>query len=233
MPRDYKHRATRRRKRRPASPWLGMAAGLLIGLFAAAIGYLKLIAPPAPQIAAPAFMPETTEPAAKPAPPKQAKQEEKAPAPSPAKPRFDFYTILPEMEVVIPEEDLNAKTPPSAFKPVEKPPTAVPESEPDVNPAAKTATKPQSQPTVKPAASSGGNYFLQSSSFNTMDQAEHLKAQLALLGLEASVQKLTINKQNTIHRVRVGPFLDFTTLNAARALMRQHGIQSTPVMIRR
>jgi len=115
MPRDYKHRATRRRKRRPASPWLGMAAGLLIGLFAAAIAYFKLIAPPQ-QITAPPFAPETTEPAAEPIPAKEAKQQEKAPSPPPAKPRFDFYTILPEMEVVIPEEELTAKTPSSAFR---------------------------------------------------------------------------------------------------------------------
>lgn len=232
MPRDYKHRVTRRRKRRPASPWLGMAAGLLIGLFAAAIVYLKLIAPPAPQIAAPAFMPETREPAAKPAPPKEAKQDEKTPSPSPAKPRFDFYTILPEMEVVIPEEELTAKTPSSAFRPVEQPAAAAPERTPAKPAAASVPPQSQPQPAVKPAAPSGGNYFLQSGTFNTMGQAERLKAQLALLGLGASVQKATINK-NTIHRVRVGPFRDYTTLNKARALMRQHGIQSTPVMIRK
>jgi hypothetical protein len=236
MPRDYKNRVTRRRKRRPVSPWLGMAAGLLIGVFAAAIAYFKLIAPPQ-QVTAPPFVPETPEPAAIPAPPKEAKQEEKAPSPSPAKPRFDFYTILPEMEVVIPEEELTAKTPSSAFRPVEQPAAASRESTPAASTPAKPAAasaSPQSQPqpAVRPAASSGGNYFLQSGTFNTKDQAERLKAQLALLGLGASVQKVTINK-NTIHRVRVGPFRDYTTLNAARAQMRQHGIQSTPVMIRK
>jgi cell division protein FtsN len=233
MPRDYKYRATRRRKRRPVSPWFGLAAGLLIGVFAAAIAYFKLVATPQ-HVAAPAFMPETPEPAAPTAPVAETTQEAKAPAASPARPRFDFYTILPEMEVVIPEEELRAKTPSSAFKPVDKPATTVPESEPDVKPAAKTATEqPQSQPSVKPTAASSGNYFLQSGSFDTMDQAERLKARLALLGLQASIQKVTLNKQNTIHRVRVGPFRDYTTLNEARAALRQHGIQSIPVMIRR
>jgi len=235
MPRDYKYRATRRRKRRPVSPWVGMGAGLLIGLFAAAIAYMKLIAPPEPQIAAPAFMPETPVPAAEPAPPKEVKQQEKSP--SPARPRFDFYTILPEMEVVIPEEELAAKTPSSAFRPVEQPAAAANESAPAAGTpskpaAASVSTQNQPKPAVKPAASSAGNYFLQSGTFNSLNQAERLKAQLALLGLGASVQKVTINK-NTIHRVRVGPFRDYTTLNAARAVMRQHGIQSTPVMIRK
>jgi cell division protein FtsN len=237
MPRDYKHRATRRRKRRPVSPWLGVAAGLLIGVFAAAIAYFKLATPPQQQIAAPPFAPQTAEPAAGPAPVKEARQEAKTPAP--AKPRFDFYTILPEMEVVIPEEELAGNTPSSAFRPVDQPAAAAVESEPDVSapvkPAAAAAAAPQSQPQpeVKPAASSGGNYFIQSGSFSTMDQAERLKAQLALLGLNASVQKLTLNKQNTIHRVRVGPFRDYASLNEARAVLRQHGIQGTPVMIRK
>jgi len=231
MSRDYKHRATRRRKHRPASPWLGMAAGLLIGLFAAAIAYFKLIAPPQ-QVTAQPFAPQAPEPAAEPVPAKESKQQEKAPSPSPAKPRFDFYTILPEMEVVIPEDELTAKTPSSVFRPVEQPAAAATEPTPAKPAAASVSPQSQPQPAVKPAASSGGNYFLQSGSFNTMDQAERLKAQLALLGLGASVQKVTINK-NTIHRVRVGPFRDYSALKQARALMRQHGIQSTPVMIRK
>jgi len=233
MPRDYKNRVTRRRKRRPVSPWLGLAAGLLIGLFAAAIAYLKLTAPPQQHAAAPAFTPETPETPAEPAPAKEAKQEEKAPVPSPAKPRFDFYTILPKMEVIIPEKEIGSKAAPAAFKPADIPSTTVPESKPVVSPMAKPAIEvPQSRPIVKPAASSSGNYFLQSDTFRVADQAERLKAQLALLGLEASVQNVTLNK-NMIHRVRVGPFPDFSTLDQARALMRQHGIQSTPVMIRK
>jgi hypothetical protein len=240
MPRDYKHRATRRRKRRPASPWLGVAAGLLIGVFIAAIAYFKLVAP-ARQVAAPPFATEA--PLAEPTPPpvKETPQEAKAPEPSPPpKPRFDFYTILPEMEVVIPEEELAGKMPPGAFKPMEKPAPAAAEAKPNLaetaKPTATTASVAQQNPRqseTKPAAASSGNYFLLSGSLSTMDQAERLKAQLALLGLSASVQKLTVNKQNTIHRVRVGPFRDYASLNEARTVMRQHGIQGTPVMIRK
>jgi cell division protein FtsN len=238
MPRDYKHRTTRRRKRRPVSPWLGVAAGLLIGVFGAAIAYFKLAAPARP-VAAPPFAAETPPPEpARAAPAKETKQEAKAPEPPPPKPRFDFYTILPEMEVVIPEEELAGKTPPGAFKPAEKHAAAVAESEPEIGTTAKpaaAAVAPQSapQPETKSSPSSGGNFFLLSGTFSTMDQAERLKAQLTLLGLNAGVQKLTLNKQNTIHRVRVGPFRDYASLNEARAVLRQHGIESTPVMIRK
>ena len=237
MPRDYKHHVTRRRKRRTVSPWLGLAAGLLIGLFAAAIAYMKFAEPPQQNVAAPAFAPEDRETPEEPADEKEAKQEEKASVPPPAKPRFDFYTILPKMEVTIPEEDIGPQTAPAVFKPVDTPATTAPESKPEVSPEAIAVAKPviavpQSQPIAKPATSSGGNYFLQSDTYRVADQAERLKAQLALLGLQASVQNVTLNK-NTIHRVRVGPFPDFSTLEQARALMRRHGIQSTPVMIRK
>lgn len=242
MPRDYKHRATtRRRRRQPVSPWLGVAAGLLVVVFTAAIGYFKFVAPPHP-VAAPPFAAETpaseTTPAA---PAEEPETEATAPEPPPSKPRFDFYTILPEMEVVIPEEELSSKSPPRAFKPAEKPAaTAVDENKSNTTrttkPAGTTAAvSPQTpmRPEPKPPTSSSGNYFLLSGSFSTADQADHLKAQLALLGLDASIQKLTVNKQNTIHRVRVGPFRDYASLNKARAVLRQHGIQGTPVMIRK
>ena len=42
MPRDYKHRAHRRKKRPAVSPWLGVMTGLLIGLFVAFLVYIKM-----------------------------------------------------------------------------------------------------------------------------------------------------------------------------------------------
>jgi cell division protein FtsN len=218
MPRDYKYHVIHRRQRKPVSPWLGMIAGLLIGLLAAAIVYLKLLAPQTPQqqAAAPAFMPETTEPPAAAATPKQVKQEEKTPAPSPPKPRFDFYTILPEMEVVIPEEEISGKTGQDAVKPPEKPAAGLLQSEAD----------------AKPAAQARGTYFLQTGSFRSLAQADQFRARLTLLGLETSVQKVTINNKDTYHRVRVGPYRDFSALKQARTLLSQQGIESTPVMIR-
>jgi hypothetical protein len=240
MPRDYKHRVVHQRKRRRVSPWLGMIAGLLVGALVAAVVYLKLLAPHTPQqqTPAPAFMPETPAPPAKAAAPKvspsrEEKQEEKSAAPTPPKPRFDFYTILPEMEVVIPEEETGAKNAPIAVRPEEKTqekPLQKPVGKPAEKPA--TATLP-SEPRVKPLPAARGNYFLQTDSFHSAEQADRLKAQSAMLGLEASVHKVTINNKNTYYRVRVGPFRDFNTLDQARAQLRQHGIQSTPMMIGR
>jgi cell division protein FtsN len=192
MPRDYKPRTTRRRRRDRVSPWFGLLAGLLIGLSIAFLVYFKLIAPPAPQ-------PGTGTPDSAPEASRQAPEPEtrKDTVPPPPKPRFDFYTILPEMEVVIPEQEIQGK-PEEGVRKVKQP----------------------------------GTYFLQAASFRNAQQADKFKAELALLGLEASIQKVTINNRDTYHRVRVGPFRDLDALNRARRLLSKQGIESTLVRIR-
>ena len=193
MPRDYKHRATRRRKRHPVSPWFGMVAGLLIGLFIAFLVYIKMLAPSpaAPQAGLPIEVPASPPPAAGQTPgPAQAS------LPPPPKPRFDFYTILPEMEVVIPEQEITGK-PEQGVRQVEQP----------------------------------GTYFLQVGSFSSANQADRFKAELALLGLETSIQKVTINNKDTYHRVRVGPYRDLDELNETRRLLKKQGIEGALIRV--
>ena len=48
MPRDYKHRARKRKKRNTLSPLAGVIGGLLIGLFVAFLVYLKMQGKPDP-----------------------------------------------------------------------------------------------------------------------------------------------------------------------------------------
>ena len=60
MPRDYKHRANRSKKRSTLSPWIGVLAGLLIGLFVAFLIFIKLQAKPGE----PVYIQETLPPAA-------------------------------------------------------------------------------------------------------------------------------------------------------------------------
>lgn len=204
MARDYKYRARSRKKRAKLSPWVGVISGLAIGLFVAFLVYIKLQAPPQPaayyqeSILPPA---EQTRPASK-APPAQ-------PAPAP-KPRFDFYTLLPEMEVVVPEEEI--------------PPPAAP-----VAPATPAST-PASPPAGRPAAPTE-TYLLQVGSFRNGEQADRFRAELAILGLETSIQKVTIDNRDTYHRVRVGPFHDSSALNQARKLLQQQNIENRVIKL--
>jgi cell division protein FtsN len=222
MPRDYKHRATRRKKRRKLSPWVGVISGLLIGLFVAFLVFLKMQAPPEP----PAFFQESLLPPVEETHPDAAVEnaaagEEEAPQgqPLPPKPRFDFYTLLPEMEVVVPEEEIAPPPAPAVQRPaVQSTPVTQPAS-----PAAKSS----------PAkASPVETYLLQVGSFRNGDQAERFKAELALLGLETSIQKVTIDNKSTYHRVRVGPFHDTGSLNNARSRLSKKGIESRVIKIK-
>lgn len=50
--------------------------------------------------------------------------------------------------------------------------------------------------------------ILQVGSFKTAEAADQIKAELALLGIQADVQRVVINGQDAVHRVRIGPFKD-------------------------
>lgn len=94
MSRDYKSRASARSKARQCPPgWIWFLGGLLVGLFFSGLAWLKLMPPP-------------DETAVRPPPVQPANPVlETAPEPAAPRPRFDFYTILPEMEVVVPEPE--------------------------------------------------------------------------------------------------------------------------------
>lgn len=197
MPRDYKHStsAPRRRRKRQSPPgWLWLLAGLAIGLFVAFLFYLQQrpatqpVAAAAPTAPAHASQSLTV-------PDKQDARDVRKPAakipPPPAKPRFDFYTILPEMEVPVPEDEITGK-----------PREGVPQVE------------------------APGTYLLQAGSFRTRQQADQLKAKLALLGLQSDIQTVTINNKETWHRIRVGPFSDLNALNSARARLKENNLDA-------
>ena len=129
---------------------------------------------------------------------------------APAKPKFEFYTLLPEMEVVVPDEDLAAPGP----APAESSGTAeVPTS---------AAVEDDAPGDTDPALKSG-HYILQVASFKSMKDADGLKAQLTLLGFQPVVQTVAINSDEKWHRVRIGPYTDRDSLEAARVRLRADG----------
>jgi cell division protein FtsN len=115
-------RRNRNGRNQPAPGWVWMLFGIAIGLVVAAGVYFRTSPPPsatrtdvAPAQAEP---PVTREPSApsgttrsRPAPPSAAE---------PAESRFDFYEILPQFEVVVPEVE-TAAGPATRTRPVEEP----------------------------------------------------------------------------------------------------------------
>jgi cell division protein FtsN len=73
-------------------------------------------------------------------------------------------------------------------------------------------------------------YFLQAGSFSNADDADKLKAKLAMLGIEASVQIVTIPDKGVRHRVHVGPYKGREEMNNALAVLKQNGVSATPML---
>jgi len=131
------------------------------------------------------------------------------------KPRFEFYKILPSgQEAAPPPGDTpgGASAPAgTSTKPAQPPQAALP------------------QPAATAAAPSGDMLYLQAGAFQKSTDADNLKAKLALMGLETSVQEVNVPDRGLLHRVRVGPFAKPEDMNRVRNQLSQNGIQATVV----
>jgi cell division protein FtsN len=78
----------------------------------------------------------------------------------------------------------------------------------------------------------GEMLFLQVGAFQKSTDADNLKARLALMGLEAGVQEVSIPEKGTLFRVRVGPYANVDEMNRARAVLAQNAIGVSVVKAR-
>tara|TARA_R110000822_G_scaffold159476_26_gene299583 strand:+ start:12721 stop:13296 length:576 start_codon:yes stop_codon:yes gene_type:complete len=105
------------------------------------------------------------------------------------KPRFDFYTLLRDSEVIVPDT-------------------------PDTN---NTST---------PLVADDEVFLLQVGSFKNSHDADSLRARLLLLNLSASIETVSPRRNETWHRVLVGPYSDRSELADARSRLSGNGIDS-------
>lgn len=75
------------------------------------------------------------------------------------------------------------------------------------------------------------NYFLQVGAFKTEQEADNMKAKLALQGVEAIVQTAEIPEKGVLHRVRVGPFSDINKINQTRAQLLESGFPADMIKV--
>ncbi len=71
-------------------------------------------------------------------------------------------------------------------------------------------------------------YLLQAGAFRRLADAESMRARLALLGYEGRIQQALVNDE-TVYRVRVGPYNALDTMNLARAELAGSGIEVSVV----
>ncbi len=191
MARDYAKKTSRRsqastgRKRAPepalgAPAWAWAIVGLALGLFVAFLVYLNEHRP-APAAARAGAGAERQGPAERPA--------------GAPRTRFDFYTILPELEVVLPERPVEEERPGRAEEPK-------------------------------------ASYLLQAGSFRALEQADSMRARLALLGVESTIETVRIKDDEIWHRVRVGPFDNLREVARIQERLRRQEIQTLRVQVK-
>lgn len=83
-----------------------------------------------------------------------------------------------------------------------------------------------------PVPPSGERYYLQAGAFPDSAEADNLKAQLALLGYEASIQTAEIPGKGIWHRVRLGPYSALDDLNKTRAALEQNQIPTNLIRVK-
>ncbi|ATI02493.1 MAG: cell division protein FtsN [Cycloclasticus pugetii] len=192
MPRDYKNRINSnntRKKKRPIPGYWWLITGLLIGGFAMFLSDLEE-APnkPVTDVKRPVNQQDVRDvkkPIATTAKPIDS-----------TKPRFDFYQILPDMEIVIPEHEIEERR--------------------------RLEGTGKSKP---------GTFIIQIGSFKKAQQADTLRARLALLGIESTVQ--TVNQSGSIwHRVKSGPYTSFRMVDKIQNRLHRNNIDSIAIKLK-
>jgi cell division protein FtsN len=85
----------------------------------------------------------------------------------------------------------------------------VPEKEKDVRPDIRAVPETRR-----------GTYVLQAGSYKSFADADRIRAQLALQGVESKVQKVSVDN-DTWHRIRIGPISKLDELNRLRTILRK------------
>mgnify|MGYP001819489868 CR=1 FL=1 len=126
-------------------------------------------------------------------------------------PRFDFYELLPEVEVEVPDEKARSR--------VQQAPSAD-------EPARKSLAAPAAPAAEKKAVS----HYIQAGSFQNEQRAIDLRDRLTGLGYRASVAAVTLDDGAVYYRVRVGPYEQEAGAAAARQQLDALGLETRQVL---
>ncbi|MND80872.1 cell division protein FtsN [compost metagenome] len=146
------------------------------------------------------------------------------PPQEPVKPKYDFYTLLPESEVIVPPEAVPKQAPaqPPAQKPVS--PAEAAKIDAARAQAALNGETPPPPPVVAKAPITN-QFFLQAGSFRKRDDADKVRAQIILLGQNVQVESGTV-REETWYRVLVGPYANREQLASAQKQLAGSGFSN-------
>jgi cell division protein FtsN len=204
MAKDYKHRGQARRSphheprnRRRVALWRW---ALITALIIAFVVFLVYLTQSTPKVINPEKGTATTEAGV--AIDKTSSQN-KPPLPEknpePKAPHFEFYNILPNKELIVPEHEI------------------------------KTRTREERVGKAKDS-----QYIMQVGSFKAVKEAEQLRAKLALMGIQAKIDKAKVGSKTdkgtmnttTWYRVKIGPYTKMTTVDMMKSRLKKKGIDT-------
>ncbi len=110
--------------------------------------------------------------------------------------KYDFYQMLPNFEVVVPEKDKDVRRDLPAAAKIERP----------------------------------GVYVLQAGTYRKESDAERVRAQLALQGIDARVQRVAVDA-DVWHRVRIGPIGNLDELNRLRRQLQAADVDALVIRV--
>jgi cell division protein FtsN len=110
--------------------------------------------------------------------------------------KYDFYEMLPNFEVVVPEKDKDVKRDLPATARIER----------------------------------QGVYVLQAGSYRNEADADRVRAQLAMQGIDAKVQRVAVDS-DVWHRVRIGPITKLDDLNRLRKQLQAADVDALVIRV--
>jgi cell division protein FtsN len=110
--------------------------------------------------------------------------------------KYDFYEMLPNFEVVVPEKDKEVKRDLPATARIERP----------------------------------GVYVLQAGSYRNEADADRVRAQLSMQGIDAKVQRVAVDA-DVWHRVRIGPITKLDDLNRLRKQLQAADVDALVIRV--
>jgi len=190
----------------PVPGWLWLVAGLVIGGF---LVFLATLQPGGEEIK------RNQETAKAKEPPKRSAQEQAA------KPKYDFYTLLPESEVILPPE---AKAPEPPPPPAPVSPEEAARIDAARAEAALSGQTPPPPPTIAKAPTIT-QFFLQAGSFRKQADADKVRAEIIMLGHDVRVESVKVRDENW-YRVLVGPYTSREQLTQAQKTLAASGFSN-------
>jgi cell division protein FtsN len=207
---------TRLQQSKPIPGWLWMAIGLTVGAF---IVFLMKLEPGKGSDTVKRGQAGAAESH------QDRRGQQDPPSPTqPVKPKYDFYTLLPESEVIVPPDAVPEKTLPTPQVPTTP---VTPAEAAKIDTARAQAALAGSPPPAPPVAKAAPvtKFFLQAGSFRKQADADKVRAQIILLGQAVAVESGTV-KDETWYRVLVGPFSNREQLTVAQKQLAGAGFSN-------